>query len=89
MLSPEYIDCLRCPWDPLRQTHLTLEDERLVCRQCNLKFKIRDGFPVLIVEEAELPPGCDNLEQLPCHRPATPPEKTSSSPQGEDQPVNP
>jgi hypothetical protein len=33
-----------------------------------LKFPIKDGFPVLVVEEAELPAGCDCLEQLPCQR---------------------
>jgi hypothetical protein len=50
------------------QTHLRLEGERLICERCGLKFPIKDGFPVLVVEEAELPPGCDSLDQLPCQR---------------------
>jgi hypothetical protein len=67
MISQELLDILRCPRDPSR-TRLTLEGDHLVCDRCRLQFKIKDGFPVLIVEEAELPPGCDSLEQLPCHR---------------------
>jgi uncharacterized protein YbaR (Trm112 family) len=53
--------------DPSR-TRLTLEGDRLICERCRLQFKIKDGFPVLIVEEAELPAGCESLEQLPCQR---------------------
>lgn len=65
MISQELLDILRCPLDP-SNTRLTLEGERLICQRCNLRFKIRDGFPVLIAEEAELPPGCSRLEDLPC-----------------------
>jgi uncharacterized protein YbaR (Trm112 family) len=53
--------------DPSR-THLVLEDGHLVCQRCRLKFKIKDGFPVLVVEEAELPAECHSLKQLPCQR---------------------
>lgn len=67
MISPDLLEILRCPLDP-SHTRLTLEADRLVCQRCALKFKIKDGFPVLIVEEAELPPGCDAIEQLPCQR---------------------
>jgi hypothetical protein len=31
-------------------------------------FRIKDGFPVLVMEEAELPADCQNLEQLPCQK---------------------
>jgi hypothetical protein len=53
--------------DPSR-TRLLLEDNSLICERCRLRFRIQDGFPVLIVEEAELPPGCESLGQLPCQR---------------------
>lgn len=65
MISQELLDILRCPMDPSR-TGLTLQGDHLVCQRCQLKFKIKDGFPVLVAEEAELPPGCDSLERLPC-----------------------
>jgi hypothetical protein len=67
MISQELLDILGCPMDP-SHTRLSLEGDRLVCQRCALRFKIKDGFPVLIVEEAELPPGCASLEQLPCQR---------------------
>jgi uncharacterized protein YbaR (Trm112 family) len=69
MISQELLDILRCPMDPSR-TRLTLENDHLLCQRCRLKFKIKDGFPVLVVEEAELPPGCPSLDQLPCQREA-------------------
>ena len=67
MISPDLLEILRCPMDPSR-TRLTLEGDRLICQRCALKFKIKDGFPVLVVEEAELPAGCDSLEALPCRQ---------------------
>jgi uncharacterized protein YbaR (Trm112 family) len=67
MISPELLEILRCPLDPSR-TRLSLEGDHLVCERCRLRFPIKDGFPVLVVEEAELPPGCDSLNQLPCQR---------------------
>ena len=69
MISPELLEILRCPMDPSR-THLNLEGDCLVCQRCRLRFPIKDGFPVLVVEEAELPPGCGSLDQLPCQREA-------------------
>lgn len=65
MISQDLLEILRCPMDPGRKTPLTLEGDHLLCPRCGLKFKIKDGFPVLVVEEAELPAGCDSLEQLP------------------------
>jgi len=65
MLSPELLAILRCPLNPSR-TRLVLEDQRLVCERCRLKFPIKDGFPVLVVEEAELPAGCESTADLPC-----------------------
>lgn len=67
MISPDLLEILRCPLDP-SHTRLNLEGNHLVCQRCRLQFAIKDGFPVLVVEEAELPPGCDGIEQLPCQR---------------------
>jgi uncharacterized protein YbaR (Trm112 family) len=65
MLHADLLDILRCPMDPHRQTRLTEDNDRLLCPRCGLKFPIKDGFPVMIVEEAELPAGCTSLDQLP------------------------
>ena len=74
MISKELLEILRCPLDPSR-TRLLLEGDHLACERCALRFKIKDGFPVLVVEEAILPPGCDSVSQLPCQKEAKPPPK--------------
>lgn len=58
---------LRCPMDPKRESMLTREDMFLVC-DCHVKFPIRQGLPILLSEEAELPRGIDRKDHLPCQR---------------------
>lgn len=67
MISQDLLDILRCPMDP-SNTRLTLEGDHLICQRCALKFKIKDGLPILVAEEAELPSGCASLDQLPCQK---------------------
>lgn len=67
MISADLLSILRCPHRP-SDTRLRLEGDRLVCERCRLRFPIKDGFPVLIVEEAELPAGCASLQELPCQK---------------------
>jgi uncharacterized protein YbaR (Trm112 family) len=69
MISQELLDILRCPLSP-STTRLLMENDHLKCERCALRFPIKDGFPVLVAEEAELPEGCASLSQLPCQRPA-------------------
>jgi uncharacterized protein YbaR (Trm112 family) len=67
------LEVFRCPLDPAREARLTAADDRIVCQRCGLRYKIRDGLPVLIVEEAELPEGVARLGDLPCqHEPPRP-----------------
>jgi len=65
MISQDLLDILRCPLDPSK-TCLALQNDYLVCTRCGLKFPIRNDLPNLVVEEAELPPNCPSLDQLPC-----------------------
>lgn len=67
MISQDFLDMLRCPLSP-SDARLRLEQDRLVCERCGLRFAIKDGFPILVVEEAELPAGCESISQLPCQR---------------------
>ena len=67
IISPEFVEKLRCPLAP-RLAGVKLQDDRLVCENCKLKFKIKDGLPNMIPEEAELPPGCGSLKMLPCQK---------------------
>jgi uncharacterized protein YbaR (Trm112 family) len=66
MISPALIEILRCPLDP--RQGLTLEGDRLICQRCAVVYKIKDGLPILVADEAELPAGCNSLDQLPCQR---------------------
>jgi uncharacterized protein YbaR (Trm112 family) len=67
MLKPEFLDMLRCPLDPAN-SRLDQVDDSLVCQRCRLRYPIKDGIPSLIPEEAELPPGCASLDNLPCRQ---------------------
>ena len=62
-LPQDLLEILVCP---LGKAPLRLEGEALVCTKCGLKYKIEDGIPNMLIEEAELPPGIQELSQLPC-----------------------
>lgn len=51
-VDKELLDILACPVDkaPLRE-----EADRLVCTACARRYPVRDGIPVMLVDEAELP----------------------------------
>jgi uncharacterized protein YbaR (Trm112 family) len=67
MISQDLLDILRCPLDP-GHTRLSQDGDALVCQRCRVKFAVKDGFPNMVVEEAELPAGCDSISQLPCQK---------------------
>ncbi len=52
MIDERLLKILVCP-----KCHgeLALEDDRLVCQACGLRYPIRDGIPVMLIEEAEEP----------------------------------
>jgi uncharacterized protein len=56
---------LRCPLDPHRASALTKEEGAFVCN-CGVRYPIRNGLPVLIGDQADLPDGCRTIAALPC-----------------------
>lgn len=67
MLDADFLKILRCPIDPERKAELTQPDEfHLVCSHCPVKFPIRDGFPILLTDEALLPAECATVDKLAC-----------------------
>jgi len=52
MISTELLSILACPVD---KAPLELQGDRLVCTQCGRRYPIRDGIPVMLVDEAEPP----------------------------------
>ncbi len=54
VIDEQLLAILACP---ACKVEVRLEDDRLVCVQCGRRYPIRDGIPVMLIEEAELPAG--------------------------------
>ncbi len=60
MIDEKLLEILVCP---LTQDKLRLEGDLLVNVKWPIKYPIRDGIPIMLVEEAQLPEGM-SIEQL-------------------------
>jgi uncharacterized protein YbaR (Trm112 family) len=60
-LDPQFLDMIRCP---LTRSRLHQEGEFLVAEVGGLQYPIREGFPVMLIEEAKLPAGVATVEEL-------------------------
>jgi len=60
-IDNQLIELLRCP---ITLSKLKLDGEMLVGEIGGLRYKIRDGIPVMLPEEAELPAGVESLEEF-------------------------
>jgi len=60
-IRPELLDILVCPLtrSPVRQ-----EGDELVAEVGGLRYPIRDGIPVMLIEEAKLPDGVASLDEF-------------------------
>lgn len=54
MINEEILRILACPLD---KSPVQLQGDRLVCTQCGRRYPIRDGIPIMLIDEAEMPPG--------------------------------
>ena len=54
MIDKELLEILACPQC---KSDVKLDGERIVCQnpQCGLRYPIRDGIPVMLIDEAEKP----------------------------------
>ncbi|HEX3243809.1 MAG TPA: Trm112 family protein [Chloroflexota bacterium] len=50
MIDQKLLDILACP---LCKTPVKEDGDRLVCTQCGRRYPVRDGIPVMLIEEAE------------------------------------
>ena len=50
MISKDLLDILVCPAD---KKTLVLEDDFLRCTHCGRRYPIRDGIPVMLIEEGD------------------------------------
>ncbi|HYE18783.1 MAG TPA: Trm112 family protein [Tepidisphaeraceae bacterium] len=60
-VDPELLAMLRCP---LTHSKLRAEGEFLVAEVGGLRYPVREGIPVMLVEEAQLPAGVGSLEEF-------------------------
>ena len=61
MIDATLLEMLRCP---LTGSRLRQEGDFLVAEVGGLAYPVRDGFPVMLMEEAKLPPGVESLEAM-------------------------
>lgn len=52
MIKKELLDILACP---ACKADVKLEGEKIVCTKCGLRYPIKDGIPVMLIDEAEKP----------------------------------
>ncbi len=48
-LDKELLDILACP---KCKGDLQYEDDGLICKNCSLLYPVRDGIPVMLIDEA-------------------------------------
>ena len=53
MIDKELLDILACP---ACKAEVREEADRLVCVSCGKRYPVRDGIPVMLIEEAETGP---------------------------------
>jgi uncharacterized protein YbaR (Trm112 family) len=61
IVDPDLLEILRCPLtrSPLRQ-----DGDWLIAEVGGLSYPVREGIPVMLIEEAKLPPGVGSLEEF-------------------------
>jgi uncharacterized protein len=64
MIAQHLLEVLRCP---LGKAKLKEENNFLICTSCGLKFPVKDGIPVLILDEAVLPEGMGSISEVICN----------------------
>ena len=60
-IDPDLLDLLRCP---LTLSRLRQEGDWLIAEVGGLAYPVRDGIPVMLVEEARLPSGIATIDEF-------------------------
>lgn len=50
MISEELLKILACP---ICKGEVILREEKIICAKCAKKYPIKDGIPIMLIEEAE------------------------------------
>lgn len=51
MINKELLAILACP---ACKANIELKDNKICCTRCGKKYPIKDGIPVMLIEEAEV-----------------------------------
>ncbi len=54
MIDKKLLDILACPACK-GEIEYDEKNEKLICQECGRRYPIRDGIPVMLIDEAELP----------------------------------
>ena len=54
MIDTKLLEILACP-SCKGDIEYNTREEKIVCIDCNLKYPVKDGIPVMLIDEAELP----------------------------------
>ncbi len=50
MIDKELLNILACP---ACKSDIELKDNKIVCKKCGRKYPIKDGIPIMLIDEAE------------------------------------
>jgi len=50
VIDKELLEILACP---ACKSNVVLKDEKIVCQKCERRYPIRNGIPVMLIEESE------------------------------------
>lgn len=51
MIDKELLDILACP---ACKGDVELKDNKIVCKGCRRRYPIKDGIPVMLIDEAQM-----------------------------------
>ena len=54
MIDEKLLEILACPACK-GDIEYDEENEKLICQKCGRRYPVRDGIPVMLIDEAELP----------------------------------
>lgn len=52
MINQELLDILACP-KCKKDLEYDKENQKLICNECRLKYRIEDDIPIMLIDEAE------------------------------------
>lgn len=52
MIDKGLLDIIACP---LCKANVRSENEKIICTKCGRRYPVKDGIPIMLIDEAELP----------------------------------